>query len=597
MATFRWTSNTQGGVYTPNATQEQLELANFLDNIYGVELLVDNDDLIRAKGRVDYGYEITVDYFLTSRSYYSVTGNRFTLDATYNGSDYVQASVDGSISTDGYSTWGYVNKETYIFSDGSNLTYEGSYDISRIYTSNTSYSFRKNHEYLTGGNDYFYGTNQNDELHSGFGDDVIFGNNGNDTLYGNSGNDGIQGNDGNDKIFGGSGSDSITPGRGNDEVDGGSGVDEVWFSGKSSDYQFSGTSSYLTVQDISSGSNDGTNILKNIENLRFSDGLLTTNEALTPSATSRELQQLYIAYFSRPSDPTGLDYWTNEGISRSAFAANMYLQPEFNNVNGGLSIEAQVNQIYLNLFNRAADTTGLTYWAQQIRNGVLQLASIANDLIWAAENNPGGSSDASILANKTNAAVAYTAQIRTSISSILNYQAQSTNPWITGFNLTEAKNYISEIGQYTTHTSSSINSSIAKFISLSSSTNSSLLLDTAQSNLDSITGLSRDTLSNDFLENLQDSEQAAAENNSYLADRQLNNNNQLNYVAISDHLSNSEYIVNLYDHVLNREADSDGLNYWVGQLETGMESRFEVLLGFSGSAENNALFTDMTGFG
>ena len=158
MAIFRWTSNTQGGVYTPNASQEQLELANFLDNIYGVELLVDNNNLIRAKGRVDYGYEITVDYFLTSRSYYSVTGNRLTIDATYNGSDYAQASVDGSISTDGYSTWGYVNKETYNFSDGSNLTYEGSYDISRIYTSNTSYAFRKNHEYLTGGNDYFYGT-------------------------------------------------------------------------------------------------------------------------------------------------------------------------------------------------------------------------------------------------------------------------------------------------------------------------------------------------------------------------------------------------------------------------------------------------------
>ena len=110
MATFRWTSNTQGGVYTPNASQEQLELANFLDNIYGVELLVDNDNLIRAKGRVDYGYEVTVDYFLTRRSYYSVTGNRLNIYATYNGSYYGQASVDGSISTDGYSTWGYVNK-------------------------------------------------------------------------------------------------------------------------------------------------------------------------------------------------------------------------------------------------------------------------------------------------------------------------------------------------------------------------------------------------------------------------------------------------------------------------------------------------------
>ena len=76
----------------------------------------------------------------------------------------------------------------------------------------------------------------------------------------------------------------------------------------------------------------------------------------------------------------------------------MYLQPEFKDVNGSLSIESQVNQIYLNLFNRSGDATGLLYWTKQIRNGSLQLASIANDLIWAAENNPGGSSDASTLA-------------------------------------------------------------------------------------------------------------------------------------------------------------------------------------------------------
>ena len=126
----------------------------------------------------------------------------------------------------------------------------------------------------------------------------------------------------------------------------------------------------------------------------------------------------------------------------------MYLQPEFNNVNSGLSVEAQVNQIYKNLFSREADITGLTYWAKQIRSGSLQLASIANDLIWAAENNSGSSNDKTALTNKTNAAVAYTAKIRESTSSILAYQAQSTNPWVTGNNLTEAKNYISGIDLY-----------------------------------------------------------------------------------------------------------------------------------------------------
>ena len=53
----------------------------------------------------------------------------------------------------------------------------------------------------------------------------------------------------------------------------------------------------------------------------------------------------------------------------------------------------------------------------------------------------------------------------------------------------------------------------------------------------------------------------------------------------------------MYQNVLGRDADSSGLNYWLGQLSSGAETRYEVLLGFAESAENKALFTEMTGFG
>ena len=107
------------------------------------------------------------------------------------------------------------------------------------------------------------------------------------------------------------------------------------------------------------------------------------------NATATELQQLYIAYFGRAADPTGLDYWTDKGVTTKAFAASMYAQNEFKSVNGSLSTEAQVNQIYQNLFDRSADAAGLVYWSAQITSGALELASIANDLIWAANNNSG----------------------------------------------------------------------------------------------------------------------------------------------------------------------------------------------------------------
>ena len=64
-----------------------------------------------------------------------------------------------------------------------------------------------------------------------------------------------------------------------------------------------------------------------------------------------------------------------------------------------------------------------------------------------------------------------------------------------------------------------------------------------------------------------------------------------------ENVSDSSYVNTLYNNVLDRSADTSGLNYWVGQLNSGQETRYEVLLGFSESAENKALFTNMTGLG
>ena len=61
-------------------------------------------------------------------------------------------------------------------------------------------------------------------------------------------------------------------------------------------------------------------------------------------------------------------------------------------------------------------------------------------------------------------------------------------------------------------------------------------------------------------------------------------------------VSDSTYVNTLYKNVLGRDADTGGLNYWLGQLNSGAETRYEVLLGFAESVENKALFTDMTGF-
>ena len=63
-----------------------------------------------------------------------------------------------------------------------------------------------------------------------------------------------------------------------------------------------------------------------------------------------------------------------------------------------------------------------------------------------------------------------------------------------------------------------------------------------------------------------------------------------------ENVSDTTYVNNLYQNVLGRYPDNSGLNYWLGQLNSGSETRYEVLLGFAESAENKALFSEMTGF-
>ena len=62
-----------------------------------------------------------------------------------------------------------------------------------------------------------------------------------------------------------------------------------------------------------------------------------------------------------------------------------------------------------------------------------------------------------------------------------------------------------------------------------------------------------------------------------------------------ENVSNEKYVENLYTNVLARDYDQEGYNYWVGNLNTGIETRYELLLGFSESLENKALFSEMTG--
>lgn len=116
------------------------------------------------------------------------------------------------------------------------------------------------------------GTALNDTLTGDARDNVISGWSGNDLIAGGAGNDLLRHGDPNVEGTVVYGNDTFTGGAGNDTVEGGSGHDVAVYSGARSDYIVSLGAQGWTITDNRSGSPDGSDIVRNVETLRFSDG-------------------------------------------------------------------------------------------------------------------------------------------------------------------------------------------------------------------------------------------------------------------------------------------------------------------------------------
>jgi hypothetical protein len=121
-------------------------------------------------------------------------------------------------------------------------------------------------------------------------------------------------------------------------------------------------------------------------------------DVLSGLTVARQIELIYIAYFNRAADSPGLAFWSgqitaaeNEGQSAATAlnsVANSFApQPEtealypsldpyltsspppLNTTSGIAAVTTFVDAVYMNLFNRAADTAGQNYWVGQIVNG------------------------------------------------------------------------------------------------------------------------------------------------------------------------------------------------------------------------------------
>ncbi len=126
-----------------------------------------------------------------------------------------------------------------------------------------------------------------------------------------------------------------------------------------------------------------------------------------------KVQQMYVAYYGRPGDPAGVDYWASvldvaESTGGSLDVNQFGESQEFLDGIGGPdnSTADQVTILFQQMFNRDPDPEGLAFWVNAIDTGIVTLAQSALAIAEGVQNE-----DAIILANKVAGAVYYTEQV------------------------------------------------------------------------------------------------------------------------------------------------------------------------------------------
>lgn len=111
----------------------------------------------------------------------------------------------------------------------------------------------------------------------------------------------------------------------------------------------------------------------------FAPGSKAHSEAIASNIASEEFQEvvsplarLYLAYFNRPPDYEGFDYYIGErerGEPLDAIAEEFAGSPEFGQRYGALDNASFVDRVFQNIFGSPADAGRRAYWIAQLESG------------------------------------------------------------------------------------------------------------------------------------------------------------------------------------------------------------------------------------
>lgn len=107
---------------------------------------------------------------------------------------------------------------------------------------------------------------------------------------------------------------------------------------------------------------------------------------MATQASLARVQELYVAYYGRPADQAGLEYWAGrvDEEGEAAIINAFGNSEEYEAKAEGEGNATLVNNVYLQAFGRDADPEGLTYYTGVLESGEKSLAEIATTIINAA---------------------------------------------------------------------------------------------------------------------------------------------------------------------------------------------------------------------
>ena len=170
-------------------------------------------------------------------------------------------------------------------------------------------------------------------------------------------------------------------------INGGLGLNTVNYFGTLSSHASINISANAAT--VSSGSsNYNADDLINISRLSFSDTMLALDNG--PTQTAGAVYMLYQATFNRTPDAGGLGYWidkVDKGANIVTSVAQTFVtSPEFIAKYGVNPTNASyVNNLYLNVLHRAGESGGVTYWNQQLNDGLVTKAVVLEQFATLAE--------------------------------------------------------------------------------------------------------------------------------------------------------------------------------------------------------------------